>query len=46
MEKFCTNKNHSYKQTNKNIPHPPEVKWSNIEYGIKLFFSERGKRQE
>ena len=24
--------------TNKNIPHPPKVKWSNIEYSIKLFF--------
>ena len=23
---------------NKNIPHPPKVKWSNIEYSIKLFF--------
>jgi hypothetical protein len=33
--------------TNKNIPHPPKVKWSNIEYGIKfIFFPERGKRQE
>ena len=32
--------------TNKNIPHPPKVKWSNIEYSIKYFFSERGKRQE
>ena len=21
--------------TNKNIPHPPKVKWSNIEYSIK-----------
>ena len=32
--------------TNKNIPHPPKVKWSNIEYSIKYFFFERGKRQE
>jgi hypothetical protein len=24
--------------TNKNMPHPPKVKWSNIEYSIKLFF--------
>jgi hypothetical protein len=24
--------------TNKNIPHPPKVKWSNIEYSIKFFF--------
>ena len=33
--------------TNKKIPqppHPPKVKWSNIEYGIKLFFFPREVR--
>jgi hypothetical protein len=32
--------------TNKNIPHPPKVKWSNIEYSIKLFFFPREVRDK
>jgi hypothetical protein len=32
--------------TNKNIPHPPKVKWSNIEYSEKLFFFPREVRDK
>jgi hypothetical protein len=32
--------------TNKNIPHPPKVKWSNIEYSVKLLFFSREVRDK
>jgi hypothetical protein len=44
---FFSIKSEAFFLANKYIPHPPKVKWSNIEYSITFFFREvRDKNKE